>query len=110
MEMLTTVLNPGVLFFILGLIAVLLKSNLAIPDSVVKFVSIYLMLSIGFKGGVSLHGTSILGDGLMILGEHVTLKYSLYFVEAPPLDETPGQKAALQEEEKWSDGGSNMIS
>jgi hypothetical protein len=67
MEMLTTLLNPGVLFFLLGLVAILLKSNLAIPDSVVKFVSIYLMLSIGFKGGVSLHGTSILGDGLMII-------------------------------------------
>lgn len=68
MDMLTTLLNPGVLFFILGLVAVLLKSNLAIPESVVKFVSIYLMLSIGFKGGVSLHGTSILGDGLLIIG------------------------------------------
>jgi hypothetical protein len=68
MEMLTTLLNPGVLFFILGLIAILLNSNLAIPEPVVKFVSIYLMLSIGFKGGVSLHGTSLLGDGLMIIG------------------------------------------
>jgi hypothetical protein len=68
MEILTTLLNPGVLFFILGLLAILLNSNLSIPESVVKFVSIYLMLSIGFKGGVSLHGTSILGDGLMIIG------------------------------------------
>jgi hypothetical protein len=68
MEMLSTLLNPGVLFFILGLVAVLLKSNLTIPESVVKFVSIYLMLSIGFKGGVSLHGTTILGDGLLIIG------------------------------------------
>lgn len=67
MDILTTLLNPGVLFFILGLIAVLLKSNLSIPEPVVKFVSIYLMLSIGFKGGVSLHGTSILGDGLIII-------------------------------------------
>jgi len=68
MDILTTLLNPGVLFFILGLIAILVNSNLSIPESVVKFVSIYLMLSIGFKGGVSLHGTSILGDGLMIIG------------------------------------------
>lgn len=67
MDILTTLLNPGVLFFILGLLAVFFKSNLAIPDSVVKFVSIYLMLSIGFKGGVSLHGTSIMGDGILII-------------------------------------------
>ncbi len=68
MEMLTTILNPGVLFFILGFLAIMVNSNLSIPDSVVKFVSLYLMLSIGFKGGVSLHGTSILGDGLLIIG------------------------------------------
>jgi hypothetical protein len=67
MEMLSTILNPGVLFFILGFVAIMLKSNLSIPEPVVKFVSIYLMLSIGFKGGVSLHGTSILGDGLIII-------------------------------------------
>ena len=68
MDILTTILNPGVLFFILGFVAIMLKSNLSIPESVVKFVSIYLMLSIGFKGGVSLHGTSLFGDGLLIIG------------------------------------------
>jgi len=43
-----------VLFFLLGLAAVLLGSNLKIPDPVVKFLSLYLMLSIGFKGGMGL--------------------------------------------------------
>ena len=51
MDILTTILNPGVLIFILGFAAILLNSNLSIPEPVVKFVSIYLMLSIGFKGG-----------------------------------------------------------
>ncbi len=46
-----TLFNPGILFFLLGLIAAFLRSNLEIPDSVVKFLSFYLMLSIGFKGG-----------------------------------------------------------
>lgn len=71
MDILTTLLNPGVLFFILGFVAVLLKSNLTIPESVVKFISLYLMLSIGFKGGTSLYESSqsgLFGDGLLIIG------------------------------------------
>ena len=68
MEPLTTILNPGVLFFILGFVAVMLKSNLTIPDPVVKFLSLYLMLAIGFKGGVSLHHSGLFGDGLLIIG------------------------------------------
>jgi uncharacterized protein len=63
-----SVLNPGILFFLLGLIATLVGSNLTIPDSVVKFISLYLMLSIGFKGGVSLHHSNMFGDGLIIIG------------------------------------------
>ena len=68
MEALTTILNPGVLFFILGFAAALLKSNLTIPEPVVKFLSLYLMLAIGFKGGVSLYHSSLFGDGLIMIG------------------------------------------
>lgn len=68
MDTITTILNPGVLFFLLGLIAVLLKSNLTIPESVVKFLSLYLMLSIGFKGGISLYESDLFGDGIQIIG------------------------------------------
>jgi hypothetical protein len=67
MDILTAILNPGVLFFILGFIAVMVKSNLSIPDPIVKFVSLYLMLSIGFKGGVSLYHSSLFGDGIIII-------------------------------------------
>jgi hypothetical protein len=68
MDNLTTLLNPGVLFFLLGFLAILFKSNLTIPESVVKFLSLYLMLSIGFKGGVSLYHSDLFGHGLIILG------------------------------------------
>ena len=63
-QLLVTLLNPGILFFILGLVASLLRSNLTIPEPVLRFVSLYLMLSIGFKGGVSLYGSSLAGPGL----------------------------------------------
>lgn len=46
--------NPSLLFFILGIIAVKLKSDLEIPGTSAKFIALYLMLSIGFKGGQEL--------------------------------------------------------
>lgn len=46
--------NPALLFFFLGVIAVQLKSDLSIPENSSKFISFYLLLSIGFKGGQEL--------------------------------------------------------
>ncbi len=47
--------DPVVLFFILGLLAGLVKSDLKIPDSFYNVLSIYLLLSIGIKGGIELY-------------------------------------------------------
>jgi uncharacterized protein len=47
-------LNPPVLFFFLGMIAVFVKSDLEIPAPIPKLFSLYLLLAIGFKGGVEL--------------------------------------------------------
>ena len=46
--------NPALLFFVLGVIAVYLKSDLEIPDNSSKFISLYLLFAIGFKGGQEL--------------------------------------------------------
>ncbi len=46
--------NPALLFFFLGILAVQLKSDLEIPPNSSKFISLYLLLSIGFKGGQEL--------------------------------------------------------
>jgi hypothetical protein len=46
--------NPALLFFLLGIIAVKLKSDLEIPPNSSKFISLYLLFSIGFKGGQEL--------------------------------------------------------
>lgn len=48
------VTNPALLFFLLGIIAVYLKSDLEIPNNTSKFISLYLLFSIGFKGGQEL--------------------------------------------------------
>ncbi len=46
--------NPTILFFLLGIIAVVIKSDLEIPESSFKFISLYLLFSIGFRGGQEL--------------------------------------------------------
>lgn len=46
--------NPALLFFILGILVVRLKSDLEIPENSAKFISLYLLFSIGFKGGQEL--------------------------------------------------------
>lgn len=50
-------LTPAVLFFALGIIAGFFKSDLEIPDSISRYLSIYLMMAIGFKGGVAIAAT-----------------------------------------------------
>lgn len=51
--------NPALLFFFLGIIAVQVKSDLEIPPNSAKFISLYLMFSIGFKGGMELSHSQI---------------------------------------------------
>lgn len=46
--------NPALLFFVLGIIAAYLKSDLEIPKNSSKFISLYLLFAIGFKGGQKL--------------------------------------------------------
>lgn len=48
------ILDPTIMFFCLGVLAVWVKSNIEIPPQTIKFLSYYLLMSIGFKGGVSL--------------------------------------------------------
>lgn len=55
---LQNVLSPAVLFFLLGIIAGFLESDLEVPDSISRYLSIYLMMAIGFKGGVVLSNTA----------------------------------------------------
>lgn len=47
-------LSPMVLAFVLGIIAVIIKSDLEIPDQVYTIISIYLLFAIGLKGGFDL--------------------------------------------------------
>jgi len=47
-------ISPMTLCFVLGVVAVAIRSDLALPEPVARFLSLYLMLAIGLKGGAEL--------------------------------------------------------
>ena len=47
-------LDPAILFFVFGAIAGSLKSNLEIPPAISRFLSLYLLMALGLKGGFAL--------------------------------------------------------
>jgi hypothetical protein len=51
--------SPPLLFFLLGVAASLVRSDLEIPEQIAKFLSLYLLFAIGFKGGVALSQSSL---------------------------------------------------
>jgi uncharacterized protein len=51
---LSNLTNPTLLFFLLGILAAIVRSDLEIPRSSSKFISLYLLFAIGFKGGQEL--------------------------------------------------------
>lgn len=46
--------NPTLLFFVLGIIAAIVRSDLQIPRTSSRFIALYLLFAIGFKGGQEL--------------------------------------------------------
>ena len=60
--------SAPVLAFVLGLIAVAVKSDLRLPEALYQGLSIYLLLGIGIKGGVALSEASVQQVWLPILG------------------------------------------
>jgi hypothetical protein len=47
-------IDPVILFFLLGLAAGLLRSELRLPPAIYEFLSVVLLIAIGLKGGVEL--------------------------------------------------------
>jgi hypothetical protein len=70
---LSNILNPPVLFFFLGMIAYGLKSDLEVPHPLPKLFSLYLLLSIGFKGGVELNHSGLTSQVIFTLGAAIMM-------------------------------------
>lgn len=60
--------NPPVLFFVLGVVAALVRSNLSIPKAATKLMALYLLWAIGFKGGVELSKSGLTPDAMQTMG------------------------------------------
>ncbi len=59
---LSNILNPPVLFFFIGMTAILLKSDLEIPQPLPKLFSLYLLFAIGIKGGHEIQKSGITNE------------------------------------------------
>ena len=65
--------DPAILFFVFGLTAGLLKSNLEIPPPISRFLSLYLLMALGLKGGFALAKSGFTDEVLISLGAAVSL-------------------------------------
>lgn len=68
-------MNPAILFFLLGMLAVAINSDLNFPQPVSRFLSYYLLFSIGLKGGVEIAENA--GDSRMYLLLAIALGLSI---------------------------------
>ena len=64
----TNFLDPAILFFIFGVFAGSVKSNLEIPPQISRFLSLYLLMALGLKGGFALHKSGFTSEIGISLG------------------------------------------
>ncbi|MDP1661076.1 MAG: sodium-dependent bicarbonate transport family permease [Phycisphaerales bacterium] len=73
-------LSAPILFFGLGLFAGFVRSDLAIPEAVTKLLSLYLLWSIGLKGGVQIRDSAITPDAVLGLAIAIGFACTVPFV------------------------------
>jgi len=66
-------LDPAILFFVFGAFAGAVKSNLEIPQPIARFLSLYLLMALGLKGGFALHKSGFTFEIGLALGLAVFL-------------------------------------
>ncbi len=72
--------SPVILFFLLGLLASALRSDLAIPEAIAKGMSLYLMAAIGLKGGVAVAKSGVDAEVAAALLAGLTLSFTMPIV------------------------------
>ncbi|MCM0045702.1 MAG: sodium-dependent bicarbonate transport family permease [Burkholderiaceae bacterium] len=68
-------LDPAILFFVFGVLAGALKSNLDVPTPISKFLSLYLLMALGLKGGFALAKSGFGPEVLVSLGAAVAMAF-----------------------------------
>jgi uncharacterized protein len=87
---LQNLLSPMVLFFVLGLLAVWAKSDLSIPEAVAKLLALYLLLSIGFRGGAEVSHHGLTAPLAMAIAAGILLSFFMPFIAYALLRATTG--------------------
>ncbi len=67
--------DPAILFFVFGVLAGALKSNLEIPPAIAKFLSLYLLMALGLKGGFALAHSGLSASVALSLGAALLLAF-----------------------------------
>lgn len=65
--------DPAILFFIFGVLAGAVKSNLEIPQPISRFLSLYLLMALGLKGGFALAHSGLTPQVAVSLGLAIVL-------------------------------------
>lgn len=78
--MFETLLDPTILFFVFGIVAALLGSTLEIPSQISKFLGLYLLMSLGLKGGYSLSQTGFTNEIILVLAVGFLFSACLPFI------------------------------
>jgi len=73
-------LSPMVLFFVLGVAAALARSDLSIPEPVAKLLALYLLMSIGFRGGVEVAHQGVDGTMIAAIAAGIALSFLMPFL------------------------------
>ncbi len=73
----TRFLDPAILFFVFGMLAGGLRSNLEIPPAIARFLSLYLLMALGLKGGFALSRSGLTGDVVVCLASAMLLALAI---------------------------------
>jgi hypothetical protein len=65
--MFQNLIDPAILFFVFGVIAGAVRSNLEVPPALAKFFSLYLLVALGLKGGANLASSGLPAAGALAL-------------------------------------------
>jgi hypothetical protein len=72
---LQNLLDPAILFFVFGVLAGALRSNLEVPPAIAKFLSLYLLMALGLKGGFALAKSGLTPEIALSLGAAIAMAF-----------------------------------
>jgi hypothetical protein len=70
-------IDPAILFFIFGVLAGFARSNLEIPPAISRFLSLYLLMALGLKGGFALAQSGLTVEVVTSLGAAILLAIAI---------------------------------